>query len=528
MDALRYIGEAFSIALTPSGILALVLSVFTGLIFGMLPGLTSTMAVALLTGLTYNFSGPLAILSLLAIYIGAISGGNQSAILLNIPGTPASAATAMEGYPLAQQGKAGLTIFVATGASFFGTMISIICVALFTPILTKFALKFMSHEMFLLALFGIVICGNLTSNGDPLKGWISGFIGLLMSQVGMDTIYSYRRFTYGNINLAGGISLLPVMIGLFGFPEVIKAFSGEKKAAMQQNTKYKIRDGLKILRRNWLNILRSGIFGMLMGAIPGVGEDTGGWLSYWSEKKVSKTPELWTHGCIDGVVSAETGNNAAIGGAIIPVLSLAIPGSTSAAVLLAAFWMHGYRPGPLLMQDTPQFLYYVIIFMVLASCLMWVLAMVISKFSIKVLSVDIKILMPIVFICCVIGAFVVSNRIFDIKLMFVFGILGIIMSFLKMPGAPFLLGIILGNMADENLRRALLLTKADISIFFTRPISIFFIVLITYLIFTQTPVYARLQTKRDVRRESARLAKAEAKKAKEKAEEEAKNAENKD
>ena len=508
MDALRYIGEAFAIAFTPSGILALVLSVFTGLIFGMLPGLTSTMAVALLTGLTYNFSGPLAILSLLAIYIGAISGGNQSAILLNIPGTPASAATAMEGHPLAKQGKGGLAIFVATGSSFFGTMISIVCVALFTPILTKFALKFMSHEMFLLALFGIVICGNLTSNGDSLKGWISGFIGLLMSQVGMDTIYSYRRFTYGSINLAGGISLLPVMIGLFGFPEVVKAFHLSEHTKMEKNSKYKIREGLAILRRNWLNILRSGIIGMFMGAIPGVGEDTGGWLSYWSEKNVSKTPELWGNGCIDGVVSAEVGNNAAIGGAIIPVLSLAIPGSTSAAVLLAAFWMHGYRPGPLLMQDTPQFLYYVIVFMVLASCLMWFLGMAISKFSVRVLSVDIKILMPIVFICCTIGAFVVSNRLFDIKLMFVFGLLGIAMSYLKMPGAPFLLGIILGNMADENLRRALLLTHGDISIFFTRPISIIFMVMIAYLIFTQTPGYAKMSAKRKEKRAEKRASKA--------------------
>ncbi|QTQ12642.1 tripartite tricarboxylate transporter permease [Treponema parvum] len=492
MAALSYIGEAFAIALTPTGLLALVLSVFTGLIFGMLPGLTSTMAVALLTGLTYNFNGPLAIMSLLSIYIGAISGGNQSAILLNIPGTPASAATAMEGYPLALKGKAGLAIFVATGASFFGTIISIVCVALFTPMLTQFALKFMSHEMFLLAVFGVVICGNLTSNGDPLKGWISGFIGLLMSQVGMDTIYSYRRFTYGSINLAGGISLLPVMIGLFGFPEVVKAFSGGAKAMMQQNNKYSVKEGLIILLKNRLNILRSSILGMLMGAIPGVGEDTGGWISYWSEKKVSKTPELWSNGCIDGVVAAEAGNNGAIGGAIIPVLSLAIPGSTSAAVLLAAFWMHGYRPGPLLMQDTPNFLYYVIVFMFLASCFMWFLGMVIARFSVKVLAVDAKILMPIVFVCCVIGAFVVSNRLFDIKLMFVFGLLGIAMSYLKMPGAPFLLGIILGNMADENLRRALLLTHGDISIFFTRPISVFFMLLIAYLIFTQTPFYEKL------------------------------------
>ena len=502
---LGFIGEAFAVALSPQGLLCLVLSTFVGLIFGMLPGLTSTMAVALLTGLTYNFDGSLAILSLLAIYIGAISGGNQSAILLNIPGTPASAATAMDGYPLALKGRAGHAIFCATGASFFGTIISIVCVAFFTPILTKFALKFMSHEMFLLAVFGIVICGNITSNGDPLKGWLSGFIGLLISQVGMDHIYSYRRFTYGNINLSAGITLLPVMIGLFGFPEVIKAF-GAKKATMQKNSKYKVKEGLKDLKRNWFNIIRSGILGMIMGAIPGVGEDTGGWISYWSEKKASKHPEEFGKGCIDGVIAAETGNNSAIGGALIPVLSLAIPGSTSAAVLLAAFWMHGYKPGPLLMNETPEFLYYIVVFMVLASICMWLLAMLIAKFSVKVLSVDAKTLMPIVFICCVIGSFVTSNRLFDIKIMFVFGLLGIIMSYLHIPGAPFLLGIILGNMADENLRRALLLTHGDISNFFTRPISVFFILLIAYMIIIQLPFYKRWSAKRAAAKQAKKQA----------------------
>lgn len=490
--SLSYVMTALGVVFSPSGIIALILSVFCGLIFGILPGLTSTMAVALLTGLTYHFAGPTAILSLLGVYIGAISGGNQSAILLNIPGTPASAATAVEGHPLALQGKGGYAIFCATGASFFGTIISVFCVAFFTPLLTSMALKFMSHEMFLLAVFGIVICGNLTSNGDPLKGWIAGFVGLLMSQVGREVITSYPRFSYGNMNLTAGISLLPVMIGLFGFPEVVRSFSSGKTTIVK-NTKYKIKDGMATLRRNWVNILRSGFLGMVMGAIPGVGEDTGGWISFWAEKKRSKTPDLWGHGCIDGVISAETGNNAAIGGAIIPVLSLAIPGSTSAAVLLAAFWMHGYRPGPLLMQDTPEFLYYVVVFMIFASLAMWGLALLISKFSVKILAIDAKTLMPIVFICCVIGSFVTSNRLFDIKLMFVFGIVGIIMSYLQMPGAPFLLGIILGNTADENLRRALLLYNGDISIFFTRPISIFFILLIVYLVFSQTPAYAKLK-----------------------------------
>ena len=351
----QYILEALSVVFTVQGIIALILSVGLGLVFGMLPGLTATMGVALLTGLTYSMDGPLAVLILVGVYIGAISGGCQSAILLNIPGTPASAATAMEGHPLAKQGKGGFAIFVANASSFFGTLISIVCVLLFTPIITKVALKFNSHEMFLLAVFGIIICGNLTSGGRPLKGWISGFIGLLMAMVGRDTVNSVARFCFGSMNLTAGISLLPVMIGLFGFPEIVDAFNPEKRELIRAE-KFHAKEGFKVIWRNKLNIVRSALLGVCMGAIPGVGEDTGGWIAYWSEKKVSKTPELWGKGCIDGVVSSEAGNNAAVGGAIIPVLSLAIPGSAPAAVLLAAFWMHGYRPGPLMMQETPEFL----------------------------------------------------------------------------------------------------------------------------------------------------------------------------
>jgi putative tricarboxylic transport membrane protein len=228
------------------------------------------------------------------------------------------------------------------------------------------------------------------------------------------------------------------------------------------------------------------MLGVTMGSIPGVGEDVGGWLSYWSEKKFSKKT-IWGKGEIDGVVSAEAGNNAAIGGAIIPVLSLAIPGSAPAAVLLAAFWMHGYRPGPLLMQSTPEFLYYIVVFMAFSALMMWFLAFNISRFSVRILQVRGEILMPIIFICCVIGAFVLSNRIFDVMLMFWFGILGIIMRQMKYPSAPFLLGIILGNMADENLRRALILNHGDFSSFFTRPISLFFVIFISILVFPQIP-----------------------------------------
>jgi putative tricarboxylic transport membrane protein len=480
----QYLTDALAVVFTPFGFISLFVSVLLGLIFGMLPGLTATMAVALLTGLTYSFDGPLAVMVLIGVYIGSISGGCQSAILLNIPGTPASAATAVDGHPLARKGKGGLAIFVANASSFSGTMLSVLYLILFTPLLTSAALKFNSHEMFLLAVFGIVICGNLTSGGRPIKGWISGFIGLLVSQVGRDTVGSFARFTFGVMDLTGGISLLPVMIGLFGFPEIVSSFSAVKRELVASQ-KYSVREGFAIMKRNWFNVLRSSVLGSVMGAIPGVGEDTGGWLSYWAQKKSSKNPEEYGKGCIDGVVSTETGNNAAIGGAIIPVLSLAIPGSAPAAVLLAAFWMHGYRPGPLLMTDTPEFLYYIVVFMVVSSILMWLIASNMSKLTVKVLQIDQRILMPTIFICCVIGAFVVNNRIFDVKLMFIFGLLGVALSHMKYPSAPFLLGVILGNMADENLRRALILHNGSIVPFFTRPISIFFILFILALVLPQ-------------------------------------------
>jgi len=492
-EFLGYTLDALAVVFSWQGALALVISVFMGLIFGMLPGLTATMAVALLTGLTYSFDGGLAVLSLLGVYVGSISGGCQSAILLNIPGTPASAATAMDGHPIAREGRGAFAIFVANHASFFGTVIGTACVAVLTPIISGIALKFQSYEMFLLCVFGIIICGSLTSGGRPIKGWISGFVGLLVAMVGRDTVHSFARFSFGNMNLTASISLLPVMIGLFGFPEIVHSF-GRVARNVLNIEKFNQKDGWAVLKRNKLNIVRSALLGMSMGAIPGVGEDTGGWLAYWSEKKSYKS-DKWGKGEINGVVSAEAGNNAAVGGAIIPVLSLAIPGSAPAAVLLAAFWMHGYRPGPLLMSETPEFLYLVVVSMMFASLVMVLIANNMAKITVKVLRVDQRILMPIVFVCCVIGAFVVNNRLFDIKLMFAFGLLGVAMSYMHYPSAPFLLGVVMGNMADENLRRALMLSDGSILPFFTRPICIFFLLFIALLVVQQLPCYPAIKAK---------------------------------
>lgn len=496
MQALAYLAEAVGIVLEPMNLFALFISTFFGLLVGMLPGLTSTMAVALLTGLSFGLPHQTALIVVIAVYVGAVSGGCQSAILLNIPGTPASAATALDGYPMGQQGKAGLAIFLATFASFMGTVISVFCVLLLTPFLTDLALEFTSPEFFLLALFGIMICGSLASQGDTLKGWIAGLIGLLIAQVGLDTMWSVPRFSFGMNKLMGGIQLIPVMIGLFGFPQILGMFKKEEHKVLEL-TSYKLSDAFAILKKNILNILRSAMIGVGVGVIPGVGEDTGGWLSYWAVKLEKKDEvDQFGKGHPSGIIAAETGNNSCIGGAIIPVISLAVPGSTSAAVLLSAFQLHGYIPGPNLMNESPDFLYKISIYLLFAAFMMWVLAMIIAKFSVKILAVKKEILMPIIVTLCVVGSFVVRSMMFDVKLMFIFGLIGFAMAYVHLPAAPFLLGVVLGNMADHKLRLTLQGSGGSLAPFFTRPICIFFLIIIVILACSQLGVFKYIAKKR--------------------------------
>ena len=491
--ALQYLGQALMVVLTPLNMLVLVLSVGSGLVMGMLPGLSATMAIALLTGLTYNFPTQSALIALIGVYVGSISGGCQSAILLNIPGTPASAATAMDGFPMAKRGEGGLAIFLATSASCLGTLISVVFVLTLTPLLTSLALKFASWEFFLLSIFGILICGAITAQGNALKGWISGVLGLLVAMIGLDTVDTFARFSYGNVNLMSGIQLIPVMIGLFGFPEIVKGFKNLEGEEVLQLSKFRVREGLKRIGKNFGAILRSSVIGVCVGIIPGVGEDVGGWLSYWASKTKSKDPESFGKGNDQGIISAEAGNNACVGGAIIPILSLAVPGSAPAAVLLAAFLMHGYRPGPLLMTESPSFVYNISIYLIAASLFMWIIAMGLSKVTVKVLGINKKILMPIIFTLCVIGSYLINYTMFDIKVMFVFGLVGLALSSCDFPVAPFLLGVILGPMADSNLRRALRLSDGSFAPMFGRPICVFFLVIIVFMILGQTGILKKFK-----------------------------------
>ena len=496
---MNYLIEAFEIALTPINFLTIVLSVFAGLVVGIVPGLTATMAVALLTGLTVRFSPEIAVISLIGVYVGCISGGCQAAVLLNIPGTPSSAATAMDGYALNRQGKAGLAIFLATAASMIGTLISVVFVLFLTPPLSRLGLSFQSYEFFLLALFGILICGNLSSGGNALKGWIAGLFGLIIAMVGLDGISAYPRFSFETNNLRAGLPLVPLMIAIFGFPEIIKIF-GKQTEQAPNTTKFKMGEGLRILGKNAPTALRGGILGTFIGIIPGVGEDVGGWLSYWSTKTVSKDKSKFGKGAYDGIIASESGSNACVGGALIPVLSLAIPGSTSAAIMLAAFFMHGYRPGPLLMGENPGFVYQVSVFLLFSSIIMFIIALFISRLTVKILKVNKKILMPLVFVFCTIGAYLVRFSFFDMQVMFIFGFVGFLLFYAKFPAAPLLLGMVLGEIAESNLIRALRLSRGSLTPFFTRPISLIFAVVICLLILTQFSWFRKMfvrKTKED-------------------------------
>lgn len=357
------------------------------------------------------------------------------------------------------------------------------------------SLQFGSWEFFLLSLFGVIICGNLTSNGNAVKGWISGVIGLMVAQVGLDQLDAYPRFSYGNVNIMAGLALIPIMIGLFGFPEIIKAFKKTETHVLEFSP-FKLKEGFGVLKNHAVELIRSAFIGVGVGIIPGVGEDVGGWLSYWASKSTSKHPETFGDGETAGVVSAEAGNNACIGGAIIPILSLAVPGSAPAAVLLAAFMMHGYRPGPLLMNESPEFLYQICVDLFLAALAMWVLAQIVSKFSVKILGVKKEILMPVIYVLCVVGSFVINHIMFDVKVMFVFGIIGFFLSAAEFPAAPFLLGVILGSMTDSNLRRALTISEGSFLPMFQRPISVIFLIVIVVLILSQFHVFDRFKKRK--------------------------------
>ena len=429
------------------------IAVLLGLIVGAIPGLTGTMALALLINLTYKLPSDQAVAFMLGVYVGAVSGGLFSAIMLNIPGTPNAAATALDGYPLAKQGKGGKALFGGVFASCLGTLISCLIMLIATPFLSQIALKFGKWEMFLLAIFGITICGNLSVDCSPLKGWIAGFLGFFVALIGVEALYNAARFVF-TAPLRSGVELIPALIGLFGVAEVLTVLQDRTPVQVNSDMGSILpnREELKQLLRP---LFRSSLIGCGIGAIPGAGEDIAAWLSYSTGKSRGKDRANFGRGSFEGLACSETANNACIPGAMIPMLTLAIPGSTQAAMFLAALNLHGVQPGPMLTVKAPAFVYSVGLTLIVAAIVMVILALVLTKPMVKILQINRKVLMPIIVVLTVVGAYASRMNLFDIKLMLVFGVIGFMLRKMNFPLAPLTLGLILGGTADTNFRQSL-------------------------------------------------------------------------
>jgi putative tricarboxylic transport membrane protein len=490
-DGLVSLGHAYlALLLSPTSLALGLAGALTGILVGCMPGLSATLCIALLTTLTVKLPANDAILILVCSYVGTLYGGSRSAILLNIPGTAANAASCADGHALALRGEAGRAIGIATSGAFCGTLFGVVCLAAFTPMLANVALSFGAQEFFWLALFGVTMSGTLVGN-DPLKGWLMGALGLFVAQIGQEGIYAHDRFTFGLPALSGGIALIPALIGAFGFAEVLTRLADpvERKLLEMRDS---IRPRFDEVARYWRTVLRSGAIGVLTGLMPGVGEDSGAWMSYAAAKATTKEPELFGKGSIDGLMAAETGDMSSIPGHMIPMLALGVPGSAPSAVLMAAIIIHGIQPGPMMMVEHPQFAYDMVAMTTLATVCILIFGLYLVRPLLYVLRVKHSVLMPIIFLMSVVGSYATAWRLFDVYAMLAVGVGAF---FLRRKGyqmAPFVLGLVLGNLLDKSLRRGLVLTDGSMVPFFTRPICIAFAFVTIFTMLLYVPAFNRV------------------------------------
>jgi putative tricarboxylic transport membrane protein len=490
MQGLADLGQAYLSFMNPMTLAYGLGGAFVGIVMGILPGLSATLAIALLTTLTIKLPAQQAILVLICSYVGALYGGSRTAILLNIPGTAANAASCADGHALAMRGEAGRAIGIATSGAFVSTLFGVICLAAFTPLLAEVALSFGAFEFFWLSLFGVVISGSIVGN-DPIKGWLMGLLGLFIAQIGQEGLYAYDRFTFGWDDLAGGIALIPALVGAFGLAEVLTTLADpiERKIVDLRDS---VLPRFREIVQYWRTVLRSGVIGVFTGLLPGVGEDAGAWMSYAAAKAVSKEKEQFGKGSIDGLMAAETGDMASIPGHIIPCLALGIPGSAPSAVLMAAMIIHGIQPGPMLMIQHPHFVYQVVAMTTLASVTILLFGLFGVRPLLHILRVRRAVLMPIVFLLCVVGAFATASRLFDVYAMLAIGVGAF---FLRRRGyemAPFVLGLVLGPLLDKSLRRGLVLSDGSLEPFVTRPICVGFGLVTLFTILLYVPAFKAL------------------------------------
>lgn len=478
------IGNLFSFQ---TGI-ALLVGVVGGMAIGVLPGLNATMAVSLLLPVTFSMEPYAGFIMLMAIYTAAFYGGSISAILIRTPGTPSSAATAIDGYELTKQGRGLEAIGMSTVASMIGGTLSGIALLTISPLLAKVSLLFSAPEYFLIAVFGLTVIGGL-SGGSMIKGFLMGAFGLFLGTIGMDTITGQFRFTFDSDFLSSGISLVPALIGMFSISQVLvqaedyaRIVNPVKIDDNTANLKGKFLPTLKEFWRLIPNIIRSSIIGIFVGILPGAGGDIGAWLSYSEAKKASKKPEEFGKGSLEALCAAETANNAVTGGSVIPLITLGIPGSAVASVLLGGFLVHGMVPGSQMFTKMATTTYTIIVGFIISNLLMGLVGMLIARHIVKVTKLPVSLLSPGIVALSVVGSYAINSNMNDVYLMLVFGLIGYLMRKLDLPSAPAILGLLLGPLAENGFTNALVMAKGDpVSYYLSRPLSV---LLIVFIIFT--------------------------------------------
>ncbi|UYV35706.1 tripartite tricarboxylate transporter permease [Rhodobacteraceae bacterium D3-12] len=477
MDILSFsiIAEALSVAMIPSNMLAVALGVAAGVILGAIPGLSGTMAIALMIPLTFHWTPLFSISILMGCWKGSVYGGSISAILLNTPGTPEAAPTAMDGYPMVLKGKAMQALMMALVASVAGALMSDAALILGAPLISQIAVKFGPADLASLILLSLVIVSGSGSN-SILKGLIATSVGLILGSIGLDPISAERRLTFGILHLDQGLDLLALTIGLLVMSEVFVQFREElaRRGGASRQMPIQLKGAwlkLSDLKRSAGVIFRSSIIGSVCGALPGVGSITAAFMGYDQAKVTSGHPETFGKGEIKGVAASEAANNAVCGTALVPMLTLGIPGSLSVAIIMGAFMIHGLAPGPLLMSEEPVFVYALFMLLILSDILLFFIPLPIIPLAARLSSIRRSYLLPAIAFFCVVGAYSTQQSLFDVEVMAAFGVVGYFFKRWGISPAALLIAFILGPMAETNLRLALTLSGGDATVFVSRPYS---------------------------------------------------------
>lgn len=469
LDSLLY---GFQVALSPENLIFVLIGVLAGTIIGMLPGLGPISAIAIMIPMSYGMSPASALIMMAGVYYGAIFGGSTSSILLNAPGVAGTVATAFDGYPMAQQGKAGKALAIAAICSFIGGTVGVVALMLIAPGLAQVAVSFGPPEYFALMLLGLTAIASL-AEGSTIKAFIAAVVGMMLATIGIDQQTGTQRFTFGTPDLMEGVDFLIIALGVFALAEVGFMILNREKALFSS---WKEVGSLKLTKQDVKEIAgptgRQSILGFLVGVLPGAGATIASFMAYIMEKRLAKDPSRFGKGSVKGLAAPETANNAACTGSFVPLLTLGIPGSGTTAVLLGALLVYGVQPGPLLMEEHPDIFWGVVTSMYVGNIILLILNLPLIPYIARVLLIPRPLLISLVILFCMIGVYGVSFATFDLYLLLLFGIVGFLMRRFRFPAAPLILAFILGSMMEQSLRQTLTLSGGDWGIFLERPITL--------------------------------------------------------